>query len=132
MKLEVLLRLILVLSVQTLHVWAAGSDQHGPVEIYCEGHGRFCTLEWDPFCGVDGHTYSNQCFLCQRNGGNVKVAHKGECRKTDPCEMYGRLCPTEVDPVCGSDGHTYKNRCSLCQRMRLTHKKVKVVHKGWC
>ena len=37
-----------------------------------------CTEEYNPVCGVDGKTYSNECFAAQQN--NVAVAHKGECQ----------------------------------------------------
>lgn len=37
-----------------------------------------CSEKYDPVCGVDGKTYSNECYAAQQN--NVAVAHKGECQ----------------------------------------------------
>jgi len=39
-----------------------------------------CTMNWDPLCGENGKTYSNECFL---NKAGVKMAHKGECTKQE-------------------------------------------------
>lgn len=46
----------------------------GPVAL--SGSGQSCITLWDPVCGVNGVTYSNECFA---NLAGVEIAHKGPC-----------------------------------------------------
>jgi len=42
------------------------------------GQGTVCMELWDPVCGKDAKTYSNDCFA---KAAGVEVDYKGECKK---------------------------------------------------
>lgn len=69
-----------------------------------------CNNDFDPVCGTDARTYTNQCHLslatCLKG---IQFAHQGNCtalKEQTPCPV---MCNEEDHtPVCGSDGNVYK------------------------
>lgn len=70
----------------------------------------YCAQIYDPVCGCDGRTYSNDCVA---SAAGIQSYTNGECddcidpNKIDP----DAFCTQEVDWVCGCDGQTYVNAC---------------------
>eukprot|EP00398_MALV-I-01_sp_L67-1_P000137 gene137-922_t len=71
-----------------------------------------CMMQYDPVCGVDGRTYSNDCVASL---AGTEVASRGECPQTGGEILerleFATLCPDTYEPVCGPDGTTYGNEC---------------------
>ena len=107
----------------------------------CIGGSCDCDFEcsesmYNPVCGSNGITYTNQCLLlqdqCERQRG-IEVLHNNECtamecsnNEKDNCPIYTEacvegncICPScdderyDADPVCASNGQEYDSRCQL-------------------
>ena len=66
---------------------------------------------YDPVCGCNGITYTNEC---EATNAGVLRWEKGACG--NPCVDPDRIdkikgCPRIYKPVCGCNNKTYSNAC---------------------
>lgn len=94
--------------------------------------GTVCISLWDPVCGKDGKTYSNECVA---EVANIKVAHKGTCAEDNcnqKCESKGyksgicRSWPVTADAKYGCENNEFElgetSDCSVPQNIVGTGK----------
>ena len=70
-----------------------------------------CTEQYDPVCGCNDVTYSNECYA---SIAGVISWTSGACEADciDESQINpDAVCITLFDPVCGCDNVTYSNEC---------------------
>lgn len=111
---------------------------NAPTDIgYCHSRPQVCSNNYEPVCGGDGVTYTNDC---QRLQYGAKFDHAGECPAIEcfgpaagvcpgnlvcdiasqpgsvgKCKIRPISCGSEDQPVCGGNGVTYRNDCVRLQ-----------------
>lgn len=101
------------------------------------GNTCICTREYNPLCGSDGRTYSNECeFNCAKKfNRNLEIFKRGECDEINNLsaneEDSACICQMINDPVCGSDGQTYSTECELNCAKKF-NRNLEMFKKGEC
>jgi hypothetical protein len=94
----------IILTILAIFLVACAPQSNQPQPNETQEQPTICTLEYMPYCGVDGITYGNKCMI---DAAKVEIAYQGECKSETPAKP----CTKEYMPVCGNDGQTYGNKC---------------------
>ncbi|XP_034635147.1 ovomucoid-like [Trachemys scripta elegans] len=85
--------LLFALALCCFYSDAAGQAGTGFCSEYKEPP-EVCTEQYDPVCGTDGRTYSNECYFCKavyENLGSLCFEHYGKCNSHDEAKQKDDL-----------------------------------------
>lgn len=60
------------------------------------GGNTICTMQYDPVCGADDKTYSNECVI---KASNVAIQYGGECKSTESAVL--KMATTTLESLFG-------------------------------
>lgn len=66
----------IILTIFAIFLVACAPQTTQPEQNNTNDTPTICTLEYLPFCGVDGITYGNKCMI---DAAKIEIAYQGEC-----------------------------------------------------
>ncbi|GEM_PF-779626 len=90
----------------------------------------YCLAVYDPVCGSDKKTYSNDCYASR---AGVSVLYKGECKKPSPAPTKTpQMCPKVCTPLYELANDCKLNKCgSGCGADNIQTFKTERECKNW-